>query len=120
MEEKFDNTYALKDFVEVHNLSNSHSIIQFNSIVSITTALNEIRDMKIKTWISFADFDSYGKVTFLDGNLDYRLFPTTFDAKWQDFSHIGNMYLAINGFHTKNPSIGRFEVKIFPLDKLDE
>ena len=118
MEQKDINNQQLRNFVEYHNLRDNYGIIQFNSIVNITTVKNKIDRQKMRVSISFDDFDSYGRITLLESNLNPYLFPTVFEGKWQTMKHIDDVYLEITDVHTKNADIGKYKIKIVPLDKL--
>jgi len=118
--ERLNNSGELNDFVHAHNLMNRKSVVNFTAIVSIVTAKNKIENKEIEILISFDNFDSYGQVTFLSGNLDPNLFPTVFDGKWQNMKHVDNVYLKISDTHTKNSNIGKYEVKIVPIRKLQD
>jgi hypothetical protein len=43
-----------------------------------------------------------------------------FEAKWQTMKHIDNEYLEICGVHSQNQDIGKYSVKIIPLEKLND
>jgi hypothetical protein len=120
MEQWVINLGELKSFVARHKLQDHHSIIQFNSIVSLDTEKNSIRNKKIVIMITFNDFDSPGRLFFMRDDLDPYLYSTVFDANWQQMQHIDNEYLLITGNHTKNPDIGEYRVKVIPLDRLRE
>ena len=68
MVQKDINCDELRDFVELHKLRNSVSIIHFNALVSINTAINSISNKRIAVMISFNNFRSYGEVKFLPGD----------------------------------------------------
>lgn len=120
MEQKDINNQQLRHFVEYHDLRDDFSIIQFDAIVNISTIKNRIDRQKMIVWITFDDFDSYGRVTLLEHNLDPYLFPTIFEGKWQTMKHIDNVYLEISDVHAKNADIGKFNVKIIPMGKLKD
>lgn len=120
MQNKIENNRELRNFVDVHDLRNKHSVIYFNAIVSITTANSKITDEKFPVMISFNDFDSYGKITLMNSEIDPSYFPTIFDAKWQKIKHTNNEHLLIEDLHKQNPNIGKYIVKITPLDKIEE
>lgn len=68
--------------------------------------------------ISFDNFDSYGEVKFLTGDLNPYLYPTVFEAKWNKMEHKTD-HLLISDVHTKNSDIGKYDVKIIPLEKFE-
>lgn len=117
MEKEYENAHQLKDFVETHNLMNRNSIVHFNSIVTIETANNKITNQKFEIMISFDNYNSLGLITILESNIDPNLFPTVFEANWQKMEHIENEYLKITDIHKKNHLIGKYTVKIIPLEK---
>lgn len=120
MNQKNINIQELRDFVTTHKLRNRRTIIHFNAIVSITTVENKISNGNMNVFISFDNYDSYGRVVLMESHLDPNLYPTEFDGKWQTIEHKDNVYLFISGNHTINPSIGIYEVKIVPINKLEE
>lgn len=118
MEQWVINSEELREFVERHKLRNRHSVIQFNSLVSIDTEKNSIRNERIVVMITFDNFNSAGQVSFIGDNLDPYLYPMVFEAVWQQMQHIDNEHLLITGNHSKNPNIGKYSVKIIPLERL--
>ena len=80
MEKKTINSRELRDFVETHDLRNRFSIIHSKSIESITTVQNKVTIKEMEVMITFDDFDSYGKVSPMDKELDTNLFPNVFKA----------------------------------------
>jgi hypothetical protein len=119
MEQWVINVGELKDFIEKHKLSDRNSNIQFNSLVSIDTEKNSIRNEKISIWITFSNFNSAGELHLNGNNLNHSLFPTVFEAKWQNMKHVNNEYLLITGNHKNNSEIGKYTVKITPLEKFE-
>jgi hypothetical protein len=120
MEQKYINAQHLSEFVETHNLTNRVSLIHFNAIVNITTAQNKITNQKIEVMISFDGYDNFGKVTLLKNDFDPYLYPIQYEAKWQKMEHIDGEYLKITDNHRHNPAIGKYSVKIIPLEKLSD
>lgn len=120
MEQKDINSQQLREFFQHHDLMNRYSIIQFHSIVSITTAKNKITNQPMKVMITLDGYDSYGRLTLLESDINPHLFPTDFEAKWQKMEHVDNEYLEISGVHSKNQDIGKYSVKIIPLERLSD
>jgi hypothetical protein len=118
MDIRIKNSQQLSEFINDHDLRDSHSIIQFNSIVTITTAKNKITNRRVKMMITLDGFDSYGQLSIFDEDIDPHLYPTVFDAKWQQMKHVDKEYLEITDIHRKNPDIGKYNVKIIPLERL--
>ena len=120
MRQQHENTQQLSDFVSTHELRNRQSVTHFNALVDITTAQNKLVNQSIQVMISFDNFDSYGQVVLLTGDLDPLLYPTTFDGKWPNtrFEHIDSEFLKISDFHTRNAAIGQYSVKIIPLSRI--
>lgn len=112
MERVHDNLNELRNFVSYHKLMNSHSIIQFIAKVTIITAQNKIENEEMKVSITY---DEYGKVTILESHINPYLYPTVFDPRWQRIENVEDVFLRISDTHTKNPVIGKYEVKIVPL-----
>ncbi|WP_442264555.1 hypothetical protein ACSIGC_09320 [Tenacibaculum sp. ZS6-P6] len=98
-------------------MRNRHSIIHFNALVSINAAKNSVTNERIEVMISFDNYNSYGEVKFLTGDLDPYLFPTVFEAKWNKMEQKTD-HLLISDIHTKNSDIGKYEVRITPLEKI--
>lgn len=117
MDQKIISHQQLKEFVEQHKLMNSNSIVQFHAIVNISTPKDKITNKSMRAMITFNGYDSYGELTLLDGDLDPNAFPTLFKAKYQIIKHIDKEYLEINDIH---PKIGKYNVKIIPLEKVKD
>jgi hypothetical protein len=117
-EKESKNHRQIRDFVEVHNLMNRHSLVYFEALVSITTIKHIIRNEKMEVGITFDDVFSMADLNLLVSHLNPHLYPTNFIAKYQNFMHINNEYLLIEDVHTRNPDIGKYEVKITPLNRL--
>jgi hypothetical protein len=62
-------------------------------------------------------FDNYGELSFLSGDLDPYLYPTVFEAIYGKMEHKVD-HLTIKDNHTRNADIGKYEVKIIPLEKV--
>ncbi len=117
MDQKIISSQQLKDFVLYHKLINSDRIIQFNAIVTMITSKNKITNKNIKVMVTFEGYNNYGQLSLFDSEIDPYLFPTVFEAKYQIMQHIDNEYLEINDVHTKNPDIGKYKIKIIPLEQ---
>lgn len=117
MTQEFKNQDELTDFIELHKLRNRDSAVYFLALVSITTAKNSIINERLEVMISFDNFKSLGEVKLMTGDLDPYLFPTVFEARWNKMEHKTD-HLFISDVHTKNPDIGKYEVKITPLEKI--
>jgi hypothetical protein len=120
MEQKYTSHSELKNFVQSHKLRNSHSLINFISIVTIETAENKITNREMEILITFDGYDNYGSISLLENELDPYAYPTKFFAKHQEMKYVNGEFLLIKGNHTKNPAIGNYEVKIIPLNRLRE
>lgn len=114
MDKELINISELKNFVEKHSLSNSHSIIHFNANIHLSTAKNEIEE-NMEVRITFDGYDGQGVVTLNGNDLDPMEYPTQFIAKWQDMKHKDDIYLLITGDHRLNPQIGKYRIKIVPI-----
>ncbi|MNY60317.1 hypothetical protein D3C86_1968520 [compost metagenome] len=90
---------------------NQYSIVRFEAFVSIITTTNRI-DRPMKIGVEFTGYENYGTLTIYDESIDYKLFPSVFEARWQTFHHFDNKHLYITGLH---PIIGKYEVIILPL-----
>jgi hypothetical protein len=114
---EYSNSRALSDFIHSHELMNSYSVIQFMAVVTIRTANNKFTNQQMKVMADLDGYDNLGTLTLLENELDPYLYPTNFDAKWQTFQHFDGDYLLITGNHNKNAAIGKYEVKIIPLQR---
>lgn len=65
--------------------------------------------------IDFQGFNSRGRILFLKHNLEPTDYPTDFDALYQQMEFKENIYLQIEGEHTKNKKIGKYVVTITPI-----
>lgn len=110
----------LRKFVFYHELMNKRSIIQFNAIINIDTEKNEIKNLRSQVMITLDEFNSYGKVTLLNNDIDPYTYPTVLEANWQTFTHVNNEFLEVTGNHTRNQNIGKYSVRIIPLERLRE
>lgn len=113
----YSGNHALTDFVHFHKLMNRYSGIEFMAVVTINTEKNKVINEKTKIMVQLDGYDNPGTLTFIADKLDPLLYPTKFEVKWQMFEHIKNEYLLITGTHTRKPDIGKFEVKIIPLER---
>lgn len=111
------SSQALSNFIHSHKLMNRHSIIEFIAIVTIRTANNKVTNKQMKIMVELSGYNSLGALTLLENELNPLLYPTVFDAQWQSFKHVDNEFLWIVGNHTQNSDIGRYEVKIIPLQR---
>ncbi|WP_298510253.1 hypothetical protein [uncultured Kordia sp.] len=114
MTEAQKNGLELSQFVNTHKLRNKNGIILFNALISIFTTKNKLLNQQLEVMISFDNYNSYGDLKFLTGELDPYLFPTDFEAKWQKFENEPD-HLLITGNHTQNKDIGKYSVKVTPL-----
>lgn len=118
MENSNSSGHQLRNFVEKHKLRDRFSTIRFLAVVSITTAKNEITNRQMEVMISFENFNSTGQLMLMDSSIDPHLYPTVFEAKWQQMEHVDGQYLLISDIHSKNAMIGEYSVKVIPLKKL--
>jgi len=86
MEQKYKNGQQLSDFVEKHDLINRFSIVHFNAIVSITTAKNKITNRQMEVMVSFDNYNSLGRLTLMESDIDPKLYPTVFEANWKQWN----------------------------------
>jgi hypothetical protein len=96
----------------------SNCVIDFMAVVTIRTILNKIINQQMRIMVHLDGYDNLGTLTFIENELDPYLYPTEFNAKWQTFQYIDDEYLLITGNHTMNTNIGKYEVKIIPLQKM--
>jgi len=120
MEPKYINLNELKGFVEYHKLTNRNSITQFSALVTIQTVKNKIIKQEMNVGITFDGYENYGTISLLESDINPYLYPTVFYAQWQKMEHIENEFFKITDTHTKNADIGKYEVRILPLQRLRE
>lgn len=119
MELGYTNNRELKNFVGGHSLQNKYSIIQFSANVNIKTEQAELTE-EMNVSITFDGYQNFGRVSLLESHLDTEVFPTMFDAQWQTFEHVEDVFLKIQGFHKQKPKIGEYVVKIIPIARLKD
>ncbi|WP_313002772.1 hypothetical protein [Chryseobacterium gleum] len=120
METQFTSNEQLEEFIQQKNLINKNSIAHFKALISIKTSKNKISNEEMEILISFENYNSLGRITIMNSELNPLLYPTVFEAKWQKMEYIDDEYLLISDIHKKNPNIGKYTVKIIPLSKLKE
>lgn len=113
------SSQQLSEFVSLHKLRNRYSIVYFKALVTIETAMNLLTNVQMNIRISFSDYESAGKVTIED-DLNPYLYPTIFEAKWQIIEHVNSEFLYITDVHKKNKNIGKYSVKITPLNIINQ
>jgi len=109
---------ALYEFVHHHKLVGKYGGIRFAAKVTIETAHNRFEAPEMEVMVSLTDFNSMGKLTLIENELDPELFPTIFEAKYDTFIHVHEVYLHITGTHKKRPLIGKYSVVIVPLHRI--
>lgn len=112
---EINNTSELADFVDYFDLRDKYSRIFFRGLTSIETAENSFSDKEMDIRIEFDGYNNYGIVYIFDSEIDPMIFPEKFDAKWATFRFIENKYLWIEDVHKRNPTIGKYTVKIIPI-----
>jgi len=89
--------------------------IRFAAKIVIETEYNRHEAQEMEVMVSLTDFNSMGKLGLIENELDPDLYPTDFDAQYQNFTHVHDVYLHITGTHKKQPLIGKYLVTIVPL-----
>jgi len=110
MNKAFKSNGQLKEFVEHFQLSDEHSNIDFIGNIQLETDNNYFND-KARVLIFFNGFDSYGRVDLISDDLDASDYPIQYEAKFQLFEFVDNVYLKTTGSHP-NPNIGKYTLKI--------
>lgn len=110
-EESFEN---LQDFIYRHKLRDKNSNVIFNANVSIRTESN-FEKRKMPIIVDFNVYNKLAKITIEDYDLNAYLFPITFFPDSDKITHVDNLYLKIEGTHTKNADIGKYCIEIYPL-----
>lgn len=119
MEERIINSLGqLKDFISDHELKSRSSLIHFYARVFITTAEVTRQEEEITIMVSFNIYGKAGELSFHDYDLDPKYYPTRFYPDYDDFLHEDKEVLKINGFHSRNSSIGKYIIEIHPLGKV--
>lgn len=114
------NSQALNEFVHHHKLIGKYGTIRFMAKITIGTAHNRFESQGMEVMVNLADYNSMGKLSLIENELDPELYPTIFDAKYDTFNHVHEVYLQITGTHTKRPLIGKYSVIIVPLRRTVE
>ncbi len=110
-----DNTHQLKKFIEVNKLMYNNNVVNFIGIITINTKYNKISKKEIPIMINFNGFDNNGVLEVFDDDIVPEIFPSKFNAKYDSFENINDIYLKITGFHKINPNISNYEVTIVPI-----
>ncbi|MBN1969676.1 hypothetical protein JXM83_00070 [Candidatus Woesearchaeota archaeon] len=110
MDKAIKSNGQLKKFVEHFQLSDEYSNIDFIGNIQLETDNNFFND-NARVLIFFNGFDSYGKVDLISDDLDATEYPIQFEAKFQLFEFVDNVYLKTTGRHP-NPYIGEYTLKI--------
>ena len=108
---------SLYEFVHHHKLVGKYGGIRFAAKVTIETAHNKFEAPEMEVKVSLTDFNSLGKPSLIENELDPELYPTDFEAEYQTFTHVHEVYLHIAGTHKKRPLIGKYSVVIVPLHR---
>jgi hypothetical protein len=111
----YNKMNALSSFIH-HNglIKDDGSTTQFMAYVTIHTPENSIDKIELRVSATLDASKSFGRISFLENRLNSLIFPTDFDAKWQQFKNMDDQYLLITGTHPKK-IIGKYTVKISPM-----
>lgn len=112
--EKEESYKHIQDFIYFHRLRDENSNVIFNANVSIKTECS-FEKRKMPIIVNFNTYNRLAKITIEDYDLNPYLFPNTFFPENDKFTHVDNVYLKIDGIHTNNPSIGKYNVEIYPI-----
>lgn len=119
-DEEHKNTDAISSFLTTHKLRNRlGGPPQFNATVVFQTREISEETTEAQVMITTEGYNNPGRIVLLNENLHPSLYPTDFDARFQTFEDVNNEYLLITGTHASKPMIGKYEIKIFPLDSLN-
>ena len=111
----YNKDNALSSFIHNNGLINDDSrVTQFMAHVSIKTAENNIEEAEIKVSATLDGSKDFGRISFLENRINSLIYPTDFDAKWQQFKNMEDQYLLITGTHAKK-MIGKYTVMIKPI-----
>lgn len=109
----------LREFIHHHKLMDRFSNIQFEGLITIQTAQNQITSERMRVMINLNDYKCYASITIMESHIDPNLYPTVLCARFQKIEHVNKEYLYISDTHTLNHNIGKYSVKITPLSKLE-
>lgn len=104
----------LNKFIEKHKLRDKDSNVHFYALIDVEAYEEQTYRQEVEIWVHHQVYNRTAELTFTQHNLDFNYYPTQFFPDFQTFTHVNNSYLEIKGFHSKNPKIGKFVVKIFP------
>lgn len=108
----------LKDFIEKHNLRDNYSNVLFQATVDIEAFERQIYREEIEILVNEQVYGKASELVFTKHNLNYEFYPLQFFPDFQTFTHVNTAYLKIEGTHTHRPKIGKYVVRIFPLNNL--
>ncbi len=111
----YNSTSELKEFVSKQDLSDRNSNIKFDAKIELETAKNST-EIESSVMIRFEGFNSSGKLTITNSNLNPYEYPEEFEANWQTFKYKEDKYLEITGTHPGD-KIGSYTVKITPISE---
>jgi len=106
----------LKEFVIYHKLQNNSAVTKFEALITLKTQKNEFEGQEMSVIISFEKYRKLAKL-ILNHSLDSYSFPKIFFPDYQNFQHINNTYLLIQGVHP-SVEIGKYSVKIYPVQAI--
>lgn len=109
----------LNEFVTLNELTNDSSVIHFHAFVSINTATSEIFKQKMTVRVNKNVSPRIAVLELHDHKLDPYQYPEQFYPDFAVFTHVDKLYLKIEDTHNSNPAIGKYTVKIFPLEKVE-
>ena len=91
-----------------------HSNIIFNANLIYDTSKNS-KPFNSKVRITLSGYGVQGEVSIEETSIDSYLFPVLLKVEYQKFEFIEYQYLLVKGFHSQNPNIGNYTVKIYPI-----
>ena len=108
----------LKDFIEKHNLRDNYSNVRFQALIDIEAFEKQVYKKEIEILVNEQVYGKASELVFTKHDLNYEFYPLQFYPDFQNFTHVNDAYLKIEGVHTHRPKIGKYVVKIFPLKKI--
>ena len=107
---------VLKEILEENKLSEKHSSITFEALVSITTQKAELLNAESLVKIMTTIGREFLHVSILGENIDQKLFPKDIKVLLKDIEFIDYQYLKISRVNYVYENIGNYLIHIIPSE----